>query len=483
MAAEEGPSAHRMSDAEALMWNLEKDPRLSASIANLTLLDRPPDRDRLRARMALAVEAVPRLRQRVVHALGRLAPPEWRDDPDFDLDRHLRWVALPAPGDDATLLELAARLASDPFDRTRPLWEFVVVEGRAGGKAAMVQRLHHTITDGEGGVRMSAQFLDIEPDAEGPLMAADPVPRSAGPGSLLETAAATFGHTARRGVGVARRAVGEAAHLATTPSDLARTGADAVATARSVVRQVAVTDPARSPLWRERTLRRRVEILSVPFDQAKAAAGRLGGSLNDLFVTAACGGAGAYHRARDVPVDELRMAMPISTRKRGPDGKRSPGGNAFSPTRLLVPAGIEDPRARFEAVRDRVGSTRGERAVAVAEGMAGLVNMLPTSVLVRLVLSQVSTVDFTTSNVRGAPFDLYIAGARMEGNHPLGPLGGTAWNLTLMSYAGRLDMGLHVDAGAVEAPAELRDHIRDSFDELLAVGAPRRRTGRRPASA
>src|SRR4051795_2868757 len=105
---------NRMSDVEALMWNLEKDPALASSFANVTVLDQSPDVARLRARMAHAVEVVPRLRQRVVPAFGRLAPPGWRNDPAFDLDYHIRHIALPAPGDDRALYDLAAVLASAP---------------------------------------------------------------------------------------------------------------------------------------------------------------------------------------------------------------------------------------------------------------------------------------------------------------------------------------------------------------------------------
>jgi len=466
----------RMSDAEALMWNLEKDPHLSASIAMVTVLDQPPDPDRLRGRLARAAAAVPRLHQRVVPALGRLAPPEWRDDPDFDLAYHLRWVAVPAPGTMRQLLDLASAAIQDPFDRTRPLWEFVVVEGLEGGRAAMVQKLHHSITDGVGGVRMSEQFIDLARDATEPMAPLRPVPEPV-TSSLAETTVDTLTHNLRRGLGMARRAAGGAADLVAHPSHALTVGADGVELARSAARQLAVTDHARSPLWSQRSLRRHLEVLQVPFDDAKSAAKALGGSLNDLFVAAAAGGAGAYHRAGGLPVDELRMAMPVNTRS-----DRSAGGNAFSPTRVLVPAGIEDPVQRLAAVRDRLSATKGERALNLLDGVAGLANLLPTSALVRLARQQVETVDFATSNVRGAPFPLYIAGARMEANHPVGPTGGTAWNLTLMSYDGHLDMGLNVDAGAVDDPAGLQDAIAASFDELIAAGRPKR-AGRRRTSA
>src|SRR5258708_6999981 len=118
----------RMSDVEALMWNLEKDPALASSFANVTILDQPPDLDRLRATMQRAVRIVPRLRQRVVPAFGRFAPPEWQDDPEFDLDYHIRRIALPEPATERTLFDLASVLASAPLERTRPLWEFTVID-------------------------------------------------------------------------------------------------------------------------------------------------------------------------------------------------------------------------------------------------------------------------------------------------------------------------------------------------------------------
>jgi hypothetical protein len=96
--------------------------------------------------------------------------------------------------------------------------------------------------------------------------------------------------------------------------------------------------------------------------------------------------------------------------------------------------------------------------------------LLPRPLVVRLARQQVETVDFATSNVRAAPFDLYIAGALVTGNYPLGPIAGTAWNLTTMSYRGFLNLGLHVDAAAVAEPAELRDDIANAFDDLVAAG-------------
>lgn len=452
-----------MTDVEALMWNLEKDPHLSASIANITILDTLPDMARLRARLDHAIVMVPRLHQRVVPALGRLAPPEWRDDPEFDLDYHLRTMALPSPGSMRDLLDLAATLINDPFDRTRPLWEFIVIEGLDGDRAAMVQKLHHAITDGEGGIRMSEQFLDLARDATEPIAPPRPPPESFEAG-LVETTIDTLTHNLRRGLGVARRGMEGAVTTLQHPSRIVTLGNEAVELTQSAMRQLVVTDHAHSPLWTQRSLKRRLEVFQVPFDDARAAAKALGGSLNDLFVTAAAGGAAAVHRAAGLPVDELRITMPVSTRSDG-----SSGGNAFSPTRVLIPIHIENPVERFEAIHQRLGLIKGEKALGVVGNVAGFANLLPTSLSVRLARQQVETVDLAISNVRGAPFPLFIAGARIEANYPVGPTGGTAWNLTLMSYDGMLDMGLNADLGAVADPAALRAAIEADFSALLAT--------------
>ena len=197
-----------MSDAEGLMWRVDKDPHLASTFGTVSVLDRPPDFDALRARMERATWAVPRLRWRVQPAPVNLSAPTWVDDPDFDIDNHVRRIALPKPGSMRQLFDLATLLVNDTFDRMRPLWQFIVIEGLRGGKAALVQKMHHTITDGEGGVQMSLQFLDFERDAPPPPpideLAADitpPPPSPTAAESLRDLMAGGF----RLPLGVARQ--------------------------------------------------------------------------------------------------------------------------------------------------------------------------------------------------------------------------------------------------------------------------------------
>ena len=154
-----------MSDSEALMWNVEKDPWLNPSGATICVLDRPIDIEEFRHRLRWAVAQTPRMRERVAPSFGRLSPPTWVPDPEFDFDFHVRHIALPAPGTLSQLYDLAARLHEDPFDRTRPLWTFVVIDGLEGGRGALFLRLHHTLSDGLGLVQLAELYMDRKPNA------------------------------------------------------------------------------------------------------------------------------------------------------------------------------------------------------------------------------------------------------------------------------------------------------------------------------
>src|SRR5438067_11675622 len=178
--------ASRMNDAEAIMWAVESDPFLRTDFTNITLLESAPDTEYLRAGLERAIDAFPPLRQRVARPPLGLAPPQWADDPDFDLAYHLRRLSAPPPGEARQLLDLAAQLAAMPLDRARPLWELTVVEGLAGGRAAVLQRLHHTLTDGVGGMKLLRSLLErTGPPAEPAERRRAAGPAAAPPDSLV----------------------------------------------------------------------------------------------------------------------------------------------------------------------------------------------------------------------------------------------------------------------------------------------------------
>ena len=460
MADDRSNDGH-MTDFEALMWNLEKDPRLSSNIANMSILDRAPDLERMRATLERASIVFPRLRQRVAPVFGRLAPPKWEIDPHFDLDHHLKHISLGGRGTRADLYRLATSLFMDPFDRTRPLWEFVVIDGLRGGKAAMVQRLHHTITDGQGGLRLSLEFIDFERDApQRPAVEAASVPHH--DPSLLGSVGDAVSHVARRQFGVARRTVEGTIDAVGHPTSIVGTSSSALEMARSTLRQAQVGDAPLSPVWTSRSLSRAFRTLDVPLADAKAAAKRNNVSVNDLFVAGATLAAGDYHRQVGRPATELRMAMPISQR-----ADRNIGGNVFSPSQSLLPADVTDPADLLAAIHEILARTKAEPAMSAANALAGVINLLPTSIVARTGYRFAGVIDFVTSNLRAAPMDTFISGALMESNYPMGPLAGAAFNLTTMSFRGQLNMGLVVDTVAVEEPDRLLTCLKAAYRRLL----------------
>ena len=469
----------RMSDAEALMWNVEKDPWLNPSGGALTLLDRPVDPDHFRRVLRAAVARMPRLYERVVPGFGRVAPPTWVPDPEFDLDFHLRHISLPAPGDERQLFDLAAQLYQEPFDRTRPLWRFVLIDGLEGGRAALWSILHHAVADGIGQMRMAEMYQQLDPedpppeevDLEGIISAAVEEHHAKQIGgdlgdSVLGTAAQSVGHLLRRQLGMARRAAGEVAVWPADPRRATSTLGDVVTATRSTVGAVAGSGNevvGGSPLWKQRSRHRHLEWVRVPFADLKLAGKRHDASINDLFVAGMTEGAVRYHEVRGVEVDAFNTSFVVSTRT-----DKALGGNSFTPVPVQVPGTPMPLDERIRTIRERLLAKREEASHGGGLGaMSSVANLLPTSVVTRAARARAARMDFATSNLRGAPFTLYVSGAKVLGVVTMGPVAGTACNATAMSYDGSFDIGLFMDPEAIQAPGELRDHVAAAFDDIV----------------
>jgi diacylglycerol O-acyltransferase len=454
-----------MSNAEAIMWAVEKDPALRSDFCNLTILDRRPSEDRIRDTLHRALDAIPRLRQRVVGAPMRIVPPEFADDPTFDLDAHVRVVAVPAPADDRALLDLCGTLAEQPLDRARPLWEFTLIDGLADGRAALLQKIHHTITDGVGGLKLSLALVDFERDPE-PKPPDEPTLETATPTTPLSATRDAVVDAAARSVDAVRRTFGAAGHVVVHPSEVPGRAADAARLLTSLQRQALVTDAARSDVTTDRSLRRRFETVELPFEPLRIAATKWGGSVNDAFVTGLASALGRYHERLGSAVDELRVAMPINTRRRGDTATT----NSFVPARVLVPIQpAHDLHTLFGDVHERLQAAKQETAVGAAEGIAGLVSGLPTSVLVAMTRSQTRTIDFGASNLRGSPVPLYLAGSHIEASYPFGPRTGCPLTVTMLSYCDDVHIGLNIDPAAIADVATLMDDVHDAYADLATA--------------
>lgn len=452
----------RMSDVEAMMWRLDKDPYLASTFANVTIVDRHIDFDRFLARMERTAMLVPHMHMRVQPAPGNFGNPTWVDDAAFDIRYHVRRISLPEPGSMRQLLDLATLIVADPFDRTRPLWQFFVVDGLQGGRGGLIAKLHHAISDGERGIEVSLNYLDFERDPA-PLAPLDPEVVSRA--TELPTVDATYAlkNAMNDSLRIPLALLRQVRDVLSDPALLGALGPQTVENVRGVLAQMSDNEPARSPLWKERTLSRRLDVLSAPYEELRAASKKLGGTLNAAFVTAAAQAAGAYHRTLDAPVESLRTSIAVSTR-----GEAS-GSNAFSLGRLLVPTGEMTLAERFAAVTEGLVAAREKAVSGSVDSISALGTMLPVAVVTRLARQQAQTVDFGTSNLRAANFPLYVGGARILNNYPAGPVAGTAFNLTLLSYDGYMDMGLHMDTGAITEPDLLRNEMQSAFDELVAM--------------
>ena len=509
--------AARMNDAESIMWAVESDPFLRTDFTNVTLLEAAPDADRLRAGLERAIEAFPPLRQRVARPPLGLAPPQWADDPDFDLGYHLRRLSVPPPGEMRQVLDLAAQLAAMPLDRARPLWELTVVEGLAGGRAAVLQRLHHTLTDGVGGMKLLRSLLERTAPAPAPVTAAgapagapaadplvwrhpeifspaevapgprrdwgDPEPEREGHWGMFDRVAGGLGDVGGalayrfgQGLTAARRGWELAATLPmASGGDLRILAERTRRTARSVSDQVMVGGGPLSPLMVGRSLARRFEADTFELEAFRRAARALSAGRNAVFVAGVTGALLAYHERMGAPCDALRMAIPVSLRgSAGPGGPvpvAAVGGNRFAPARVVVPLGPKDPAERVEAVGRTLEKVAAEPGLTMADGLAGLISLLPAAVLVPALRAQAHTVDFAASIVPGLRSARYLAGAPVAASWPMGPRVGCAVNFTLLTCDDRVHLGVNLDPAAVTDPAALMECLAESFSDLLQAGA------------
>jgi WS/DGAT/MGAT family acyltransferase len=445
---------------DAFTWNLERDPLLRSTIVAVAVLDRSPDWDRLVERIDGATRINPTFRERLEPTPLRLAPPRWIVDADFDLSWHLSRIEAPPPKTLETLYDLARHAGMQAFDPARPLWEFTLVEGLEEGRAALLLKVHHALTDGLGGIQLAAHVVDFDREGETVERYPDaPQPRSHDlPERLIDGLSYDLHRVLDVGRGWATALPGA---VVSAVRDPVGTVGDLVETAQSLARFVQPINDTLSPVMTDRRLQWHFETLDVPTEPLKAAARQVGGTLNDSFVGGVTGGLRRYHERHGAPVDALRLTMPISVRS----GDDPEGGNRVTLVRFEVPVGIEDAAERMRALDELVAERRRERAIEYSNAVAGVLNLLPSA----FTGSMLKHVDFLASNVSGFADPVYLAGARLEAFYPFGPTLGSAANITLMSYRGTCHLGINTDVGAVADPEVFRDCLREGFDEVLAL--------------
>ena len=299
--------ADELSALDYLLHRGEAYPATRSAFLNLEILDGPADWGRLREAMDRASRVVIRMRQKVVIPPLPATPPRWVVDPDFDLDYHLRRVALPAPGTLRQLLDLAEVTLQSPLDTSRALWEAVYVEGLEGGRSALLTKLSHAITDGLGGIALFEQVYDTERNPEPRPMPPVPVPRDVSGGDLLRDSVRQLPETTfAAGRKLLGRVAGTVARLVTRPGP---TVTEALGFADSARRMLSPPPAEPSPLLRRRSLVTRTLVLERPLAELRAAAKAVVVSAGP----AGYGGAGSPPVRRESPEgvrDAVRVIRP-----------------------------------------------------------------------------------------------------------------------------------------------------------------------------
>ncbi len=459
-----------MSESDALMWHMERDPLLRSTITSVWVLDRAPDPERFRAALEHAVAEIPRMRQRVVADRAGIAPPKWEFDALFDPTYHIRSGRIGGAGSLRDLLDHAAPLAGQAFDKDRPLWELHLLDGMADGRAGIIMKLHHAISDGVGLVKMTGSLLERsrEPTGATEPVTPSPVDRVPEPSDSAARLREVLRHQAETGL---KRGAGLVSSMGRSAVQLARdpigTSQSAIDTAGSIARSLRPVSEPMSPIMVGRSMSVRFDALQVELARLKRAGARADGTVNDAYVAAVLGGLARYHRHHGAEIDELRMTMPINVRAAGDRGATA--GNVFAPARFTVPLGIDDPVERMAAVRELVRRQRAEPAYARVGGISAALYSLGPSVFTRLTGSMLKAIDFVTSNVPGPPFPVYASGALVERNIPFGPLSGAGLNVTLYGYDGIAEIGINVDTAAVPDGDVLTACLDESFGEVTAL--------------
>jgi diacylglycerol O-acyltransferase / wax synthase len=475
------PQRHldRLSSTDASFLHQEG-PSSHMHIGGVLVFEGPPPDfteylDHVRARLHL----VPRYRQKLTTPPLETGRPLWTDDPDFNLDYHVRHTALPAPGTEEQLFLLAARIASQPLDRDKPLWENWIVEGLEGDRFALISKTHHALVDGVAGVDLATVLLDLEPSAQRPPESLEPWQPKPQPTPVELVAAGVRGMVNVAG-GLAARAVSAATRPATTMSVL-RDAAEGI----GEIVWAGLNPAPQTPLNVEIGPHRRYAVVRHQLADYKTVKNALGGTVNDVVLSVVSGGLARWLQSRGIRTEglEMRALVPVSVRS---DAHQGTLGNQLAAMRGPLPVYIQDPVARLRVVRRAMDGLKESKQAVGAATLAAVNNLAPPTIL-----AQASRLNFSTrlfnllvTNIPGPQFPLYVLGRQLEDLFPLAFLPKNhALAVAIMSYNGGIDYGLLADYDALPDVDVIADGIDAALHELLdAVAreqpAPKRRSPR-----
>jgi diacylglycerol O-acyltransferase len=409
------------------------------------------------------LDRVPRYRQRVQFVPFKQGRPVWVDESQFDLEYHVRHTALPAPGGDAELTKLAARLFSQALDRDKPLWEMWLVEGLDNDRFAVISKTHHCMLDGISGIDLATVLMDTEPSSEAPPPPAAWTPRPAPKSSELLSLSIV--------------------EQITSPFQVIRDALNSNNDARKLLREIAfgfkplwglagmgLAPP--SPLNRPIGPHRRFEILDLPLPEVRKIKRTLRATVNDVLLTIVAGGLRQWLTARgEPPMSDLRVLVPVSMR--GAHDRKT-FGNQISAVFCPLPVTEPSPLERLRKVREAMKGIKESGQAVGAAALASLGDFAPPTLLAQAARLQAVTRFFNllVTNVPGPQFPLYLLGRKLRCCYPQVPLAAQqSVGIALLGYHGKVCVGILADLEVRDLPA-LPDAMRASLAELSACAQP-----------
>jgi diacylglycerol O-acyltransferase len=429
---------------------------------------------------------LPPFRWKLVQVPFGIDLPYWIDDPDFDLDFHIRESAVPPPGSDRQVAETVARLFARSLDRSRPLWELYLIHGLEGGRVALLTKVHHSVVDGVSGNEILTVLLDPAPEGRELPPPSEDLSGERKPGEL---------EMLGRGLlGIPRQPLRAIRALPTAvPSLTELPGANAFPVvptlARGVTRlkqalgapggegalEIASAVPPRTSFNRPISPHRRFAFGSVSLDSVKALKNELGISVNDVVVALCATTVREWLLDRgELPEEPLVALVPVSVRD---EQKHESYGNRVGAMIVPIPTDEPDPRQRLMRAHELLRSAKERHAAVPAELLTNATAFIPPAVaalaartIVDLLGRTRPPVNLVISNVPGPREALYCAGAELQAIYPVSVvIHGVGLNLTVMSYRDHMDFGIIADRDQVDDVWSLMDRTREALDELLEV--------------
>jgi len=422
----------------------------------------PPPYDELLAVFEQRLPLVPRYRQRLAFVPLGQGRPRWVDDPHLNLRYHVRSTALPSPGSEQQLRELAGRVLAQQLDRDKPLWEVWLVEGLEDDRFAVVSKTHHALVDGISGVDIISVLFDTSPQPVTPTGPGDRwLPRPLPSRTQLLAEALLERATIPTEIARSVRAVFRGPRRVLDAAREAAVGVGAMAWSGL---NPAPSSPYNAPIGPHR----RFTWVRADLRDIKAIKDSLGGTVNDVVLATVAGALGRHLRRRGHNTDglELKAMVPVSVRQ---DIERGALGNKVAAIMAPMPVWCEEPIARLDIVREELkGLKSGGQAVG-AQVLTDLSGFAPSTIMDQAsrVMARQRFFNLVVTNVPGPQFPLYLLGRRMLDPFPMVPLAkNQALGIALLSYDGAINFGV---VGDFDLMWDLDDFAGDLYESLAEL--------------